>query len=790
MVAVLTLALGIGATTAIFTVVDAVLLRPLPFADADRVVVLQERTPRFPTPISLGVLNYPDLRDQARSFESVGAWRNVTMNYTGSDEPLRLTGKMISADVLSLLRVQPVMGRAFSPTDDKVGAAAVALVSYEFWQTRLGGTSEVLSTVIQLDGKPVPVIGVMPAQFRLIQASDIYVPLWPWLGAQPQDRTWHPGINGIARLKSGITLDQAQADITRVSEALEKAYPEGNLQTRFLATPALQLMVQNVRTGVLVLAGAVAGVLLIACINVAGLLLARGLSRKREVAVRTALGASRADIVQLVLAESLVLAVSGALLGLGLAAILVPSLLQLVGPTLPRADLVGINWRVLTFTLSISVISALIFGLMPAVTSARVDLRDVLAEGGRGQSGSRRQRRVRQLLVIVEVALTVALLVSAGLLMRSFGKLQQVNPGFKGDHLMLAQVPMSPKTYATNDVRTNAVAQLVDRVRALPGVVNVAVTTQLPLTGAGTSIHHNLQKRPPHSAKDWIIASTRAVTHTYFDTMGMAVTRGRGLTAADKEGAEHVVVVNEAWVRQYMPNEEPLGEKISLGTSYDGSLPWMTIVGVVGYVLQAPDAEAKGELYVPYEQYPDPFFANLYQGITVVVRTTGAPGAMGPSFRQAVLEWDRNQPIVNLRTMDALMDVAVAQPKFRGVLLVVFAGIALLLAGIGIFGLLAHGVVQRRGEFGVRLALGATRSQVAQLVIGEGLMLAGAGVVCGLTGAYFATRLISAMLFDLTVADPASWGIAVAAIGLVAFVASWIPALRATQASPAEALRG
>jgi putative ABC transport system permease protein len=793
LVAVLTLALGIGATTAIFTVVDAVLLRPLPFADADRVVVLQERAPKFPNPISLSVMNFPDLRDQARSFERVGAWRTFTMNLTGGDEPLRVPAKMLTADVLPTLRVQPLLGRGFTPDDDKAGAEAVALISYSLWQSKLGGSQGVLNSSIQLDGRPVTVIGVMPADFRLIQAADVYVPLWPWLSGQLQDRTWHPGINGIARLNAGVTLEQARTEVEQIGAQLEKAYPEANLQMRFMATPALQVMVQNVRTGMLVLAGAVAGVLLIACINVAGLLLARGLSRRREVAVRTSLGATRIDIARLVLSESLVLAVIGALAGLGIAALLVPGLMQLVGPTLPRADLVSINWRVLTFTLSLSVVSAMIFGLMPAVSAARVDLRDVLAEGGRGHSGSRRQRRVRQLLVVVEVALTITLLVSAGLLMRSFAKLQNVNPGFTPDHLLIAELPMSPKTYADPAVRTNAVEQWLERFRALPGATSAAVTTTLPLSGTGSNLHHNIQKRPPASSKDWILVNPRAVTRTYFETMGIPVTRGRAFSRDDREGSPHVAIVNEAWVKQFKASGDaddfPIGEKISLGTEYDGSLPWLTIVGVVGNVLQSPDAEAKGELYLPYEQYPDPFFTRMYQTITVAVRTSGPPGALAPTFRQAVLALDRHQPIVNLRTMDALMSVAVAQPKFRTLLLGLFAAIALVLAGIGVYGLLAHGVVQRQNEFGIRLALGATRGQITALVVGEGLILAAMGTAIGLAGAFFGVRLIQAMLFALSPSDLPAWSGAVIAILVVTLLASWIPARRATRVSPADALR-
>lgn len=787
-VAVLTLALGIGATSAIYTVIDAVLLRPLPFPDAGRIVILQERAPKFPNPISLSVLNFPDLRDQAQSFERVGAWRTFTVNLTGTDEPVRLNAKMLSADVLTTLRVPPRLGRAFTLDDDKAGAPAVAIISESLWKTRLGG-GDVLGRAIQIDGRPVTVIGVMPEAFRLIQAADVYVPLWPWLSQQLQDRTWHPGINGLARLRDGVTLDDARREAEAIGAQLEQAFPEANLQMRFMATPLIDVMVQNVRTGMLVLVAAVAGVLLIACLNVAGLLLARGLARRRDVAVRTSLGASRSDIAALVFTESLVLALLGAVVGFGMTLLLVPTLVHMVGPTLPRADLVSVNWRVMAFTLGLSVLSAVAFGLMPALSAARVDVREILAEGGRGQLGSRRERYVRQGLVVIEVAMTVALLVVAGLLLRSFSNLQGVNPGFRTDHLLVADVPLSPATYTAADIRTQAVENLLERVRALPGVQSVGATTILPLSGTGGSIHHNLQKRPPASAKDWILANLRAVNRSYFATMEMPIVRGRGFTRDDREGTEHVVVVNEAWVKQFMPNDEPIGEKISLGTEYDGSLPWLTIVGVVGDVLQAPDAEAHGELYVPYEQYPDPFFNRMYQNVTIAVRTATPPGAMAPAFRQAVRDFDPNQPVVNLRTMEALMDGAVSQPRFRTVLLGLFAAIALVLAGIGIYGVLAHGVVRRRGEFGVRLALGATPGRITRLVVGEGLLLAGIGVVIGLITAYFAVRLVQTMLFNLNVSDAVSWGAGVAAVLGAALVASYVPARRATRVSAADALR-
>lgn len=479
-VAILTLGLGIGATTAIFTVVDAVILQPLPYPDSDRVVVLQSKNPSYPAPISLSVLNYPDLRDQTTSFNRVGVMRNLTMNLTGTDEPMRIPAKMLSADVFDTLQVPPVHGRVFTIDDDKAGAEPVAVISYGLWQSKFAGADTILNSAIQLDGRPVTVVGIMPASFRVFSAADVYIPVWPWLSTQPQDRTWHPGLLGLARLKPDVSMESAQTELDQISARLQQAFPEANRDVTFIAVPAHTLMVQGVRSGLIVLIGAVSGVLLIACINVAGLLLARGLGRKRDLAVRTAMGASRTDIMRLVLSESLLLSILGAGAGLLLAAVLVPMLVQMVGPTLPRADTVAINPRVLTFSLGLSVVSALLFGLLPALSSARVELRDVLAEGGRGSSGSRGQRRARRILVVAEIALTMALLVGAGLLMRSFIRLQDVSPGFTASKVLVAEVPLSPLTYAAHDVRTNAIESLLENVRAVPGVTNAAATTLLP----------------------------------------------------------------------------------------------------------------------------------------------------------------------------------------------------------------------------------------------------------------------------------------------------------------------
>jgi putative ABC transport system permease protein len=788
-VAILTLALGIGANTAIFSVVDAVVLRPLPYPEADRVLVLMERAPKFPNPISLSVLNFPDVRNQAHSYGSVGVVRNVTMNLTGGEEPLRVNAKMITADVLTTLRVPPALGRNFTSQEDHAGAAPVAIISYGLWQSRFGGSRDVVGRALQLDGVPATIVGVLPAQFRLFQPADVYVPIWPWLSGQPQDRTWHPGLIGLARLKPGVTLNAAQRELDDISARLQKTYPDSNLDVRFVAMPALTLMVQGVRTALLVLLGAVSGVLLIACINVAGLLLARGLARKRELAVRAALGAGRAAIVRQVLLESLLLALAGGAAGIMLASFLVSALLDLVGTSLPRADAVAIDARVMVFTLVLSILTALLFGTLPALASTRVDIRDALAEGGRGAAGGRWQSRTRRILVVTEIALTVMLLVAAGLLMRSFVRLQQVSPGFTTEHLLVADIPLSPKTYAADQARTNAVEHLIERARSLPAASGAAVTTILPLSGSGSALHFNIQGRPPKSARDWILANFRAVSHSYFETMRIPIRRGRGFTPVDRQGAPTVVIVNAAFVRQFFPDVDPLGRRIALGTEFDGTLPWLEIVGVVGDVLQAPDADAKSEMYVPYEQYPDPFFTRMYQNITLVVRSTAGTETLAPALRQIVREIDRNQPIVNVRTMDDVVAGAVAQPRFRTTLLALFAGIALVLAAVGIYGLLAHAVVQRQQEFGVRLALGASPGQVLRMVIGEALALAAIGLLAGLAAAFFAARLLASVLFAIKPSDPLTWMVAAGALALAAFVASWIPARRAVKVDPVWALR-
>lgn len=789
-IAVLTIALGVGANSAIFTVVDAVMLRPLPFHDASRVVVINERTPNFPT-LSLSAENYRDACREAASLQTCGAFRNFTANLSGGSEPERVPAKMISANMLPLLGVSPLIGRGFSADDDRPGGAPVAILSYGLWQSRFGGRDAALDERILLDGIPYSIVGVLPPSFRLFQKSEVYLPIAPFIAAQPADRGWHPGILPVARLKDGVPLDRARRELAAIAARLEQAYPDTNTRVTFLVTPARDLMVQGVRTALLLLLGAVAGVLLIACINVAGLLLARGLTRRRDVAVRIAVGASRGRVVMHLLAESLLMSIAGGAAGLVLASFSVPLLLSMVGPTLPRADTVAVDERVVLFTFGLALITGIVFGLAPALQSTRVDVRETLNEAGRsGMSGGVWQRRARATLVIVEVAITVVLTIGAALLIRSFARLQSGSLGFDAQHTLAADLPLSSPRYERDEVRTAVVRRLIERLSGVPGIRAAAVTTTLPMSGGGPTIHFNVKGRPPAGPEQYTMAGYRAVSAGYFQTIGVPLRQGRLLDERDRQGSPRVIVVNETMARSHLQGN-PLGRWIQLGTEPDPdpANPYMEVVGVVGDVRQQPDAEAKAEMFVPYEQHPDPFLRRLYGSVIVVIRAEGEPARLGPSIREIVREADPDQPVANIRTLEEVVSTSVAQPRFRTLLLGFFAAIALTLAAIGIYGLLSHGVAQRANEFGVRMALGASPADVLRLVLRQGAALALTGIGIGLVAAVAAVRVLNAVLYEISPWDPVAWFVSAATLIAVSLLASWIPARRALRVDPVVALR-
>ncbi|MCC7181807.1 MAG: ABC transporter permease [Acidobacteria bacterium] len=787
LVAVLTLALGIGANTAVFTVVNAVLLRPLPYADPSRVVVLTEQTPQFPS-LSVTRYNYDDWRARAQSFSGMGAVRATNMTLTGGADPERVPAKMITASLLPLLGVAPAAGRGFDEADDQPGAEGVALLSDSFARRRFPAGAA-LGQRLLLDNQPYTVVGLLPAGFELFQPADVFVPFGPWASTLPEDRGWHPGIFPVARLAPGVSIEAARAELTGISMALEQEFPESNRNIRAQVTHLQDQVVQNVRPALLMLLRAVALVLLIACANVANLLLARAVGRQKEMAVRAAVGAGRWRLVRQLVVESVVLSLIGAGAGL-LVAMWGVSFLS--GPAvtgLPRAQAIEVQWPVAAFALVLALVTGVIFGLVPALQTTRLDLRESLNEDGRGSgSGGARHRRLRNALVIAEVALALVLLVGAGLLLRSFAALTTVSPGFDASNLFVVDLPLSPVTYADDVARTTMVEQVTSRVRQIPGVRDAAITTTLPMQGGGATIHFNRAAMPPRGPDDYVMAGYRAVTPGYLSTLGVPLRRGRLLDERDRQGAPPVVVINESMARQYFADLDPLGQRIQLGTEPSPDFPTMEVVGIVGDMKQGFEAGAKAEMFVPYLQHPDPILAGMYRNTILVVRTVGEPARITGTVRAAVREVDPNQPLVNIRTMDAALANTVAQPRLQMVLLGLFAFVAAALAVVGVYGVMAYTVSQRTQEIGVRVAMGAPPGAVARLVVGQGLRLALAGVALGLLGALAAARAIEGLLFNVSGLDPITFVAAPLVLAAAAVLASYIPARRAARISPITAL--
>jgi putative ABC transport system permease protein len=783
-VAIMTLALGIGANTAVYTVVHGVLLAPLPYDDPDRVVVLNEVSPQFPNPISVSWQNYADWRDRSRSFSSVAAFRTAQMTLTGAGDPERVTIRQASASLLPLLGVKPSLGRAFASEEDQPGAAGVAILSHSLWLRRFTGDTTALGATLQLDRQPYTVVGVLPPGFELFQPADVYVPMGPWAATLPDDRGWHPGILPVARLGDGATLEQARSEMETIAAQLEAEYPQFNRNVRALVTPLQDLLVQNVRPALLVLLGAVSLVLLIGCANVANLLLARAVGRQKEIAVRTAIGGSRARIVRQLIIESVVLASFGGAAGVLVASWGVSALTGVV-TGLPRAAGIGVDVPVLVFAIGISLATGLLFGVVPALQATRFDIREALNEESRGASGGGlRHQRMRSTLVVAEVALALVLLVGAGLMLRSFASLQRVQTGFNTANLVVIDLPLSPQTYREDLARTTVVQRIRERVTALPGVTSAALTSYLPMAGGGATIHFNIDGRPPKGPEEYKLAGYRAVTPEYFETLGIPLRRGRTLTDRDRQGAPIVAVINESMERQYFADVDPIGQRFSVGTLPDADSPVIEIVGVVGDVKQSFEGGAKAEYYLPHAQYPVSVLAGMYRNVSLVVRAAGEPTALVPSIRAALHEIDRDQPLVKVRTMEQAIGDTVAQPRLQTLLLTIFATVACVLAIVGVYGVMAYTVSQRTQEIGVRVALGASRHDVVRMVVGQGAWLAGLGLGIGLVVAAIATRAIQSLLFETSGLDPLTFAVAPVLLGFAALMASYLPARRAASVAP------
>jgi putative ABC transport system permease protein len=719
----------------------------------------------------------------------MAAFRSTNMTLSAAGDPERVAVKMISASLLPLLGVATGEGRGFEAREDRAGGEGVALLSAAFAERRFAGQARIGRT-IQLNDLPYTIVGVLPPTFELFQPADIYLPLGPWAATLPDDRGWHAGIVPIARLKDGVSIEEARVEMDAIAAQLEAEFPESNTGVRVALNVAQDQLVQNVRPALLMLSGAVALVLLIACANVANLLLASAVGRQKEIAVRIALGATRSRIVRQLLVESLLLACAGGAAGLLLAWWGV-TFLALTGTTaaaLPRASRIALAWPVTFFALGLSMLAGVGFGLVPALRATRFDIRESLNEEGRGASASSRHRRMRSVLVVAEIALALVLLIGAGLLLRSFSALTRVSPGFDTANLLVANLPLSPLTYQDDVARTANVQRIVERVRAAPGVQHAAATTMVPMSGAGATIHFNRLSRPPAGAGDYIMAGYRAVTPDYLSTIGVPLRRGRLLDERDIDSAPRVVVINESMARQFFSDVDPLGQRIQLGTEASDEFPTIEIVGVVGDTRQSFETGSKAEMFVSYWQHPDPLLTDLYLNLAIVVRTVGDPAGVAASVRAAIREADPNQAVVNVRTMEAAMAGTVAQPRLQMILLVVFAAVAVALAFVGVYGMMAYIVSQRIPEIGLRIAIGATPVQVVGMVVWQGAQLAMAGLTLGLVASVFAARASQHLLFEIRGVDPVTFVAAPAILGAAAILASYIPALRAARVSPISAL--
>jgi len=783
-IAVLTLALGIGANTAIFSVVNAILLRSLAFHDSSRIMLIAEKS-KFANP-SVSYQNYIDWRDQSHSFDSVEAMRSSTITLAGSGEPERLNARWVTAGLFPLLGVNAHLGRTFRADEDRAGGSPSVVISFGFWQRRFGSTPDILGKSIDLDSVPYTVIGVLPRSFEFLRADEVYLPFTPWAKTLPDDRNWHPGIFAIGRLKSGVSREQANTEMVAIAKRLEEQYPIYNTGTGADVIPLQEQVVKNVRPALILLVGAVSFVLLIACANVANLLLARAAHRGREVAIRTSMGAGRARLIRQLLTESVLLSLGGGLFGLLLAWASLGPLLKISAGTLPQAFTVGIDRSVLVFTITISVVTGIVFGIAPALRATRLDLRETLNEGSRGSTPGPGHQRLRGALIASEFALAMLLVVGAALLLRSFSRMQDVSIGFLPDHLLVADLPISQGAYAKPEQRYAFFDRLVDRVRTLPGVRSVGAASTLPVSGTGGLIHFNIYGRPPKTPHDYIAAGYRAVTANYFETLGVPLLQGRFIAPADIEKAPSVVVINATMARVYFPGANPLGKRMQIGATPESEVPWMEIVGVVGDVTQGLGLDPKAEMYLPYHQGDQ--LLPVFQ-LSVVLRTAGDPRQQAAALRAALAEIDPNQPLVKVRTMEDNMAATVAEPRFRAWLIGIFAGLALLLAAVGIYGVMSYSVTQRTSEIGIRITLGAQPQDVFRIVVGEGLRFALIGVALGVAGGLALTRLLNSFLYGVSATDPLTFaGVAVLLI-LVSAAACFFPARRATRVDPIIALR-
>jgi putative ABC transport system permease protein len=792
LIAILTLALGIGANTAIFSVVNSILLRPLPYPEPERLVQINHDYPLIKLKASVSAFGYRHYRDHAKSFEHIVALSNNSYNLTGGGEPERINAVNVTANFFPLLGATAGQGRIFLQDEEPDGRNRVVVLSNAFWQRRFGGRADILNQPITLNGENYTVIGIMPPSFGFGKELGFSTDLWLPLTFPPAILTSNSLTNEflfvLARLKNGVSFQQAQAELDGLADGLRTQYMQGATRQNWGLTMQAfnEMIVGDIRTPLWILLGAVSLVLLIACANVANLLLARATERHKEIAIRTALGAGRWRVVRQLLTESVMLAVVGGLLGLGLAAWGVNLLSKLEQLKVPRMQEMGLDTRVLLFTLGVSVLTGVIFGLVPALQTTRADLHETLKEGGR-QGASLSRGWLRSAFVVVETALALMLLVGAGLLLRSFWHLQQVSPGFDPQNLLTMNLSLPDYRYREPQQRAAFYQQALEQIRALPGVVSAGATSILPLSGSNSSGSFRIEGRQVAQNESLPHGDRWAVTAGYFETMKIPLLRGRFFDQRDVAGTPAVAVpgvaiIDEDLAKKYWPNEDPVGKRISFEGPPDNRI-WREVVGIVGHVKhRSLEGESRVQYYIPHPQ-------RAQAGMNLAIRTAGKPTDLTGAVRGVIAGLDRDLPVFRVNTMEQYVADSMTLRRFTMTLLGIFALLALLLASVGLYGVLSYSVTQRSHEIGIRMALGARAGDVLKLVVRQGMVLAASGIGIGLLGAFALTRVMKTLLFGVGAADPLTYLVIAGLLAGIALLACWLPARRATRVDPMIALR-
>jgi len=789
LIAVLTLALGIGANASLFSVVSGVLLNPLPYPQPEQLIALSQSKPNFPRG-AIPYLNFRDWQRENQTFSTMAISRRTSFSLLGAGEAEQVDGRWVSAEYFSVLGVKPALGRDFAPGEDERGAGPVVLINAEFWRRKFAASPDVLGQSLMLDDRSYTIVGVLPASFTLHRGPDVnvdvYVPIGQWNTPALQNRSAALGLHGIGRLKPGVSPAQAQADLDGVMRRLAELYPEANRGHGAALLPLKESLVGDVERTLWLLLGAVGFVLLIACVNVSNLLLARSTARTREFAIRAALGASQGRLLRQMLTESLLLSLLGGGLGLLLASWLTSAALNALPTALPRAADIALDARVLLFTCGISLLTGLLAGLAPALKTAQGRLAETLKEGGRG-AGTARQH-AQGALVVVEMALALVLLIGAGLMIRSLYALWNVDPGFRADNAVTfgLRFPPSMRTASPETVRAN-LHELSDKLNSTPGVRAASFSTGAAVLQADDEVHFWLADRPkPASASEMNMSLVYRVEPAYLTALGIPLRQGRFFTEQDNERSPNVAVIDEAFARQFFGGENPLGKRLDL----EGAREPFQIVGVVGHVKQwSLDADDKqslqAQLYLPFRQ-----LGGNPSGVGVVVRAEGgAEATLSDSMRRAIQSQNNQNVFYGWQTMNEVIADSMVAQRFSLMLLNGFAAVALLLASVGLYGVISYLVSQRTHEIGIRLALGARRTDVLRLVFRHGLKLALGGVALGLIAALGLTRLLAKMLYGVSATDPLTFAVIALLLLSVAMLACWIPARRATKVDPMIALR-